>query len=189
MLYVALILIIAGIIVLVYSLLNDSAAPSDREPERFQPSPSSSVKEVKSLYDDEGSVLMQIGEGVEPLPGSVQAGSSADAAGDDYGAVLFEDGSGAVDYEGGGIDESLVQNLNRIKRIGSGNIQLDQSGLNFYSDKKLFRYDFHRIQDLKAGKKTVALFLKGGDTVKFFILNNPDLPAVILSSYKKSAGV
>jgi len=189
MLYVALVLIIAGIIVLVYSLLNDSASPPDREPERFQPSPSSPVKEVKNLYDDDGSASMQVGGASEPMPEGVQAGSSADSAADDYGAVLFEDGSGAVDYERGGIDESLVQNLNRIKRIGSGTIQLDQSGLNFYSDKKLFRYDFHRIQDLKAGKKTVALFLKGGDNVKFFILNNPDLPAVILSSYKKSAGV
>lgn len=88
-------------------------------------------------------------------------------------ATLYEDGSHVIDYnsESGTIDASLTDYKN-IKRIGSGHIIVEKGGINFYRKKKLYRYDFHRITDIKSGGKFMALILAGSDTVKLFIVDN-----------------
>ena len=96
-------------------------------------------------------------------------------------AVLFEDRSSVIDYssESGSIDPSLEKYKN-IKRIGSGPCSVETGGITFYMGKKLYRYDFHRVRDIKAGKSHLALFLMGSGSVKLFIIEPgsgiPSLP-------------
>jgi hypothetical protein len=86
-------------------------------------------------------------------------------------AVLFEDSSHVIDYgnESVSIDPSL-EGYKNIRRMGAGRLVVEKGGLSFYQGKKLYRYDFHRLRDMKSGKGHLALFLEGSESVKLFII-------------------
>ncbi|OHD66150.1 MAG: hypothetical protein A2176_07865 [Spirochaetes bacterium RBG_13_51_14] len=88
-------------------------------------------------------------------------------------AVLYEDSSHVIDYgnESGRIDTSL-DGYRSIRRIGSGRITVEKGGINFYTGKKIYRFDFHRISDIKSGSGYLALFTEGSETVKLFIFES-----------------
>lgn len=94
-------------------------------------------------------------------------------------AVLFDDRSNLIDYNSGGgsgIGES-VSAYKGIKRIGKGKVQVDDDGISFYMDDKFFRFDFHKIYDVWSGRNFIALPLKGGSSVKLFMIDGaPDFP-------------
>ncbi len=88
------------------------------------------------------------------------------------GAVMFDDHSGIIDYDSGeGIIDSTFKGYKNIKRVGSGELLLDTDGLNFYLDERLYRFDFHRLSRLWTGKNYIAIPVKGGDSVKLFIID------------------
>jgi hypothetical protein len=99
-------------------------------------------------------------------------------------AVLYEDSSRIIDYERSEntIDPTLKE-YQKIKRVGRGDIELVKEGINFYIGKKFFRFDYHRIKDLKVGDNFIALFLKGSDVVRLFIFNEG---AAVQSEIKRS---
>lgn len=99
-------------------------------------------------------------------------------------AVLYEDSSRIIDYERSEntIDPTLKE-YQKIKRLGKGDIELAKEGINFYIGKKFFRFDYHRIKDLKVGDNFIALFLKGSDVVRLFIFHGG---AAVQSEIKKS---
>lgn len=108
-------------------------------------------------------------------PEEDRAGSAAEEltnAGRPVAAVMFDDHSGIIDYDSGdGIIDSTFKGYGNIKRIGSGELHLDMDGLNFYLDGRLYRFDFHRLSHLWTGKNYMAIPLKGGDSVKLFIVD------------------
>lgn len=88
------------------------------------------------------------------------------------GAVMFDDQSGIIDYDSGeGIIDSTFNGYKNIKRVGSGELLLDVDGLNFYLDGRLYRFDFHRLSRFWTGKNYIAVPVKGGNSVKLFIVN------------------
>lgn len=89
---------------------------------------------------------------------------------DEAVAVFYEDESGNVDYSvpSSEIDPSL-ETYKKIRRIGEGIISSKQKGINFHIDKKLYRFDFHRISELNRGHDYIALKLTGQKPVKLFI--------------------
>jgi len=99
-------------------------------------------------------------------------------------SVLYEDSSRIIDYERSEntIDPTLKE-YRKIKRIGKGDIELAKEGINFYIGKKFFRFDYHRIKDLKVGDNFIALFLRGSDVVRLFIFHEG---AAVQSEIKKS---
>jgi hypothetical protein len=105
-------------------------------------------------------------------------------------AVLYEDDSKAVDYGAGhGVAEPSVEEYRHIRRIGSGEFSVEKGGISFSTGRKLYRYDFHRIRDLKIGEGHCSLFLDGSDTVRLFIFDTPaDRIGAIRAAYMEYRG-
>ena len=84
--------------------------------------------------------------------------------------VLFEDYSTVIDYDtnNSSIDSTLNEYEN-IRRIGSGTFVSINDGISFYVGKKLYRFDFHNLLDVKHGDNFLALFYGMGKAVKLFI--------------------
>ncbi|MCU0845206.1 MAG: hypothetical protein MUC76_09805 [Spirochaetes bacterium] len=92
-------------------------------------------------------------------------------------AVLYEDASGLVDYEGGesSIDPSL-EAYNNLKRVGSGAVEIASEGLIIRLGKATHRFDFYKVKDYRIGDNYIALYLKGSRAVRLFLVDgNPDL--------------
>ncbi len=92
-------------------------------------------------------------------------------------AVLYADSSGVVDYESGAntIDPTFKK-YSKLRRIGKGKVEIIKDGLNFQLRKKLFRFDFYRIQKLVTGKNYLALFIKGSEEVRLMIFEGDGTP-------------
>ncbi len=143
---------------------------------------SKEIKTVKTLYSDseEVSDLYEVSDSdhkkslnnsnkFESASGNNTVKSSADTAG--VKAVLFEDSSGAVDYSTLSIPLDLSADYSGIKRIGIGGFSIDETGYSFISDKKLYRFDVHRIRDIKAGRNYLALMPLSDSATKLFIFD------------------
>ena len=89
---------------------------------------------------------------------------------------LYEDASNIIDYENNDsiIDPGLSE-YEKIKRIGEGSIELLKSGINFRTGKKLFRFDYHRVSDVKKGKNYFVLQMKGSNKNRIFVFKNSAL--------------
>ncbi len=93
----------------------------------------------------------------------------------EHRAVLFDDASGMIDYNGAsGKINPMPEAYRNLKRIGRGRIVYEKEGISFYCEQKIFRYDFHRIRDIKTGETHLAVFMTGQDAVKLFIFESPD---------------
>jgi len=102
-------------------------------------------------------------------------------------AVLFDDKSNLIDYDSGITNiEPSVPALKSIKRIGRGKVQVDDDGVSFYMDDKFYRFDFHKLYDVWSGPGFVALPLKGGSSVKLFMIEGaPDFPDRVEVNYQE----
>jgi hypothetical protein len=92
-------------------------------------------------------------------------------------AVLYEDASGLVDYEGGEstIDPSL-EAYRDLRRVGSGGVEIASEGLIVRIGKAVHRFDFYKVRDYRIGDNYIALYLKGSRAVRLFLMDdNPDL--------------
>lgn len=116
--------------------------------------------------------------GLEEEPVKAEESAPAVKADSQVYAVLFDDKSNLIDYNSGGSSiETSISTYNNIKRIGRGKVQVDDDGLSFYMDDKFFRFDFHKVYDVWSGPGFIALPLKGGSSVKLFIIEGaPDFP-------------
>ncbi|TAL35576.1 MAG: hypothetical protein EPN93_09905 [Spirochaetes bacterium] len=87
-------------------------------------------------------------------------------------AYLYEDSSEIVDYEQNTnvIDPTMGQ-YKRLKRVGKGLVQVVKDGINFQIGKSMFRFDFYKIEKAKVGDNFIALFLRGGSTVRLLIFD------------------
>jgi LAS superfamily LD-carboxypeptidase LdcB len=195
MLYLSIVLIFIGILIFVYSLIID--AKKRREGTASQ-SPDACAEAMKnkrkhtgyrgvvtdfdnlSPGDKKESSLRENNqkhaggkhEAVKVTGKNGTGQGKAGPASSKMPAVLYEDSSGIVDYntEGGAIDSTL-DGYRNIKRVGGGELSVEKGGINFSLGRKLYRYDFHRIRDIKTGAKHLALFLHGTDAVKLFIFD------------------
>jgi len=110
-----------------------------------------------------------------------------------FTAVLFEDSSGTVDYSSGyGTIDPTRNSYRNIKRRGSGEISLEKAGITFHVGRKLFRYDFHKFRSFFRGDNYVALIPYGDSPVKLFIFPQPGpiihLISETFNTYKQSSG-
>ncbi len=183
MLYLSLALISLGIIIFLYSIFLDTKRRRDNRPSTpgaagdsrapVSQSRKETLPDEKKGIRNRGKQVTRGGPAEAKVPSGEQEEPSGAAAASnrERKAVLFEDKSNVIDYgsESGSIDPSLEKYKN-IKRIGSGTISIETGGITFYMGKKLYRYDFHRIRDIKAGKSHLALFLMGSGSTKLFIV-------------------
>lgn len=132
--------------------------------------------EESESFDFDGNVEADDGPFTEVFDAEEHRHSEENAGfnnpGEAVSAVMFDDHSGIIDYDSGdGIIDSTFKGYRNIKRVGLGELHLDSDGLNFYLDGRLYRFDFHRLSHLWTGKNYMAIPIKGGDSVKLFILD------------------
>lgn len=89
---------------------------------------------------------------------------------DEKGVSLFDSASGILE-EKGAYDE--------FSRIGSGTAQIGADALSVKIGKKLFRYDYHRVREIRLRDGVAVLYLKGDSRGNIFIAEN-DLFAKVL---------
>jgi hypothetical protein len=180
MVYFSLALILIGILIFLYSIILDAkkrcvehtprgtmdksaprgAGSGSRQAAAAANERNKAAGANQARFTGSGEPAAAAGNGKGP---AAQAGNEA---------VLFEDSSHIIDYgnESGSIDPSL-EGYKNIKRIGNGKLTIEKGGITFFMGKKLYRYDFHRIRDLKPGNRHLALFLHGSGNVKLFIVD------------------
>jgi hypothetical protein len=97
---------------------------------------------------------------------------ASDGTGDADTAVLYNDASGVVDYESreNVIDPSFKK-YSKLRRIGRGHVGIVKDGINFQLRKKLYRFEFYRIEKMLPGKNYIALFIKGSGEAKLLIFD------------------
>lgn len=170
----------------------DTYRPEGKQEERLdewgltEPEQDEIIPDTGPLEEISDSVFSELDEEmtVSDEPRSVYAADSR------VYAVLFDDKSNLIDYDSGVTSiEPSVSALKSIKRIGRGKVQVDDDGLSFYMDDKFYRFDFHKVYDVWSGPGFVALPLKGGSSVKLFMIEGaadfPDKVEVYYQEYIK----
>ncbi|MEJ5360946.1 MAG: hypothetical protein WHV26_02695 [Spirochaetota bacterium] len=85
-----------------------------------------------------------------------------------YNVILYVDSSGKI----GAISDHLnSHDWSFLTRIGSGYLQYVQQGINITINNKLYRYDFYRIASMKAQDNYMLFTIKGKNTVNCIVLN------------------
>ena len=96
---------------------------------------------------------------LDPIEGALQNDEVLEADSETAEVTLFEDDSDLVDYSSGAARiDSTLDSYKSIKRIGLGRIELTSDGINFYIEKKLYRFDFHSINDISADPSQKFIF-------------------------------
>ena len=95
-------------------------------------------------------------------------------ADDIFEIVIYNDESG-VALANGNVDASTLKNLSRE---GRGTADVTKDAVTVRIEKKLFRFDFHQVANIKCGSNYIALFLKKSKSSRLFVFrSNPDLSA------------
>lgn len=207
MFYAAIILILLGVLVFVYSVSVEKTAVTrmpdykkykaakgddNKNPEvdplekASEPVSISVLNELDEVIDpvlyngsrsaDETRLPQKIsGENSISMPETKYTEPEIQPAETDQAVVLFEDSSGAVEYRGAPseIDETL-EKYNKIKRIGEGSLSAEKNGISFHIDKKLYRFDYHRISELNTGGDYIAVRIGDQPQIKLFIFREGD---------------
>lgn len=151
---------------------------ADREPERpaVKPAPKTPAPPARQDRPKPSPA---------PAVKTAQPPAAGDAVNDDT-AVLYNDASGVVDYESkeNVIDPSFKK-YSKLRRIGRGHVGIVKDGINFQLRKKLYRFEFYRIEKMLPGKNYIALFIKGSDEAKLLIFDREsDMERRLLNEFR-----
>jgi len=216
MLYLSLVLIVAGLMMLLFGLYSGMKRPvfspessmaetprrvfpdpphtptADRRPVR-EPAVSGDTAidlsfEKPEPGEDDGGILDELNAHYDSH--EEQGGDEAPAG---HAAVLFEDASGLINYEDGSpIIDSSLDGYRKLKRVGAGRVEMASEGINFHTGKSFFRYDFRKVETLKIGRNYFVLFIQGSPAARLFLFDaeTPFLHQVRkgLEIYLKDAG-
>ncbi|MDY6935645.1 MAG: hypothetical protein SVZ03_15665 [Spirochaetota bacterium] len=121
--------------------------------------------------EDVGAAFIKSQESIDDTKiESLEEEASDDFIEDGSQAYLYEDTSNVLDYENNiSIIDPTLNEYSKLRRIGKGRIEIKGDGINFFIDKKFFRFDFHQIEDIKSGDSFIALFIKGSEVVRLFL--------------------
>lgn len=125
------------------------------------------------------------------IPEETEGEGGGEASG--VSAVLFDDEAGAFDLEAAASSpDPEAIDFSRFRRLGKGRLEEVRDGLNFHLGKAFYRFDFHRIERVRAGEHFLALRLKGATNVRIFLFDKPtsyaDEIARSVSSYHDGNG-
>jgi len=104
-----------------------------------------------------------------------------------FATILFEDTSSIFDYQNNSsIIDITLKEYEKIKRKGKGTLEIAGNGINFTTDNKNYRFDFHRIEKITMGEKYLAILVKKSNTVRLFILgDNAETAEYFIKSYNE----
>ncbi len=187
MLYVSLALVISGAVLVLFSLFFESEVSESRPPsDRYVPP----MDEVKPAEENTGSEHEGISEELdleiddylnEEMPVDEKE-PGADIPGDDnaFGIVLYEDPE-RISVDNELEDKISPEDVSRFSRVGEGTIQVLNDGINIRIGKRLYHFDFSKIDRVYTGKSHFAMTLKGADVARVVMFeNDPGLPGSIM---------
>ncbi|MFW6366068.1 MAG: hypothetical protein ACOC2H_06295 [Spirochaetota bacterium] len=76
---------------------------------------------------------------------------------DGIAAVLFEDADSVVAY-GEGSDSIAPERYSHLKRLSNGILIVGDDALTFRSEKALYRFDFHRLKQIRGDAGSVLIY-------------------------------
>ncbi|MBN2080152.1 MAG: hypothetical protein JW838_14380 [Spirochaetes bacterium] len=200
MLYISLALIFLGIIIFIYSIIVDAGRPHGEQvypegsPPRDVPPRMKQDQRAPGMTRRNGGAEGASTSGSmanSPSPGRARQAPPPPREREDPRrtvssrrvetprvrreplAVLYEDSSRVIDYDSGsGIIDPSLEGYKQIRRIGSGKFAVEKGGITFRTGSTLYRFDFHRLRDIKEGSRHLALFLGGSESVRLFIFDS-----------------
>lgn len=100
-----------------------------------------------------------------------------------FDVVMYVDSSGTI----GDIESGMRSgNWSSLTRIGAGTLRYKQQGINISINNKLYRYDFYRINNLKVHDNYMLFTLKGKQGVNCLLLKKEsDILLFIENEYKQ----
>jgi len=182
MLYFSLILIACGIFFIIYTAIIKIKNESGSVDKQFNDEKLTDNSDRKS--DSRHNVQLDIehtdmqkreeqsdlSENVEKQTGNSDAKYKDEKISDSFPVVLYEDSSNIIDYnKSESVIDTTLGKYKNIKRIGAGNVEILEDGINFRAGKKLFRFDYNRIADIKSGSNFFVLMIKGSDISRLFL--------------------
>ncbi len=100
----------------------------------------------------------------------LQQEKSADA--ENNSAVLYDDPDQIIETDGGeAVINPTPEYYQKLKRVGRGKLEISREGINFRMEKKLYRFDYHRIDDISWGGSHLVLLIKGSPVTRLFLFD------------------
>ena len=180
--YIAVLLVLLGVF-FVYTSLEvrkvsqgeGGAVPRERGPlfDEDIPSPSTQPPTVSSFVSEE-----------VPSP-PAPADTVTDTRPSDFNVVLYVDEKGIVlpDSSAGILEESGA--YDGFNRIGSGVAQVGSDALSVRIERKFFRFDYHRIREIRLREGVAVVYLKGDSRGNIFIAENVLFARVLDESFSR----
>ena len=162
--YIAILLVLLGFVFIYTSIevrktgTRESGAASLPDEPAAQPAFADSAESEVSEAE-----TFPVPDPFDPEHASVPAEFSVVLYIDDKGVVLQDSSTGILE-ENGAYDE--------FTRVGSGTAVIGADALSVRIDKKLFRYDYHRIREIKLREGVSVVYLKGDSRGNIFIAEN-----------------
>ena len=208
-LYIAVISVIVGIIVVLYSEFFEHTIMSNIPHDRYVPNldvemSSHSMHNGKEQYHEtmDSDDMPDIDIDFDTMPTNetmidttITIGSSSQKSEvisiDEqsyqkdgiFDVVMYVDSSGTI----GDIESGMRSgNWSSLTRIGAGTLRYKQQGINISINNKLYRYDFYRINNLKVHDNYMLFTLKGKQGVNCLLLKKEsDILSIIENEYKQ----
>jgi hypothetical protein len=96
-----------------------------------------------------------------------------------YDVTLYVD-ENSISFESGQIDPA---SLKRVIREGSGTAEISPDALMIRIGKKLFRYDYYRLDKVEGAGESVLLSVRGSSGVTIVIADDPSFFPRVSSEY------
>jgi hypothetical protein len=180
-LYISIILVVLGFIFILTSVERRKAPVSaaDEEPQ---------LVSVKETDPGEGSYVQPLpkepADTVPEASGSSAPGKNVEDNGQMFEVVIYNDESG-ITLENGVIDPSTLKNLSRE---GRGTADVTSEAVTVRIEKKLFRFDYYRLDRVGGRNDCVVLSVKGAKSSFIMISENPGFYDKVNSEFSRFRG-
>ena len=178
--YIAVLLVLLGVFFVYTSLevrkVGGAAAPQGGEPlfDEDIPAPMTETPSpaVSSFVAEE-------------VHSSSPAVTDNDSSSKDFNVVLYVDEKGIVlpDSSAGILEENGA--YDDFNRIGSGVAQVGSDALSVRIERKFFRFDYHRIREIRLREGVAVVYLKGDSRGNIFIAENVLFARVLDESFSR----
>jgi hypothetical protein len=193
-LYLSIVFIVAGLILVIYALLSRLRKPVSSSSDVIDKTITSSshldvhktqrADEVSSRGTHQENDVITVpnlfiqgkdkkGENENKESISKETVDASETRENNIEALLYEDSSGNIDYDGlGGSIDSTLKSYDDLRLIGEGFLKLEKNGLSFVSKGRFFRFDFYKIQNFHNGDSYVALQTSVDSPIRLFLMEN-----------------
>jgi len=199
MLYTSMALVAAGVVLLLYSLFFENEITRSRPPsDRYVP-PMDEVKSTghdtdlhaggiskeledefddftlidhEDLLGDEDLLDIDLDE-AEDIPVDNTEKSADTVTEHQVSSVILYEDPERISVEDVAHDADIsVDDVSRFTRVGEGTIEVFQDGINIRVGKRLYRFDFSKIDRVYVGRNHIVLTMKGVDAARVILFSD-----------------